>query len=611
MIKGSLWAHVSGWFLAGFGSFGLMTGQEAMSSRWETSQVQVASAAREILDAYHLDSSVGGGRVLRIICWRPVDREYPPDNEERITRIMEHIRDFFADEMERLGFGRRTIQLDYQREGSLMIHHAVGSAPFADYQKSEGERVKNDCWPVLQEAGLDPDREAVLIFTNLSDWDPEKRTFAHKSPYYARGTNRSGLAWQLMSPELDTRNLERQEPIIQDGEYGRISLGKHNSIFIGGIAHELGHALGLPHCQGHEDEVSLYGTALMGSGNRTYADEIRGEGKGTFLALASALRLASHPQFSGSIKGMNFPVEALFSEWKVEAAAVGFQLSGRVTSPVPVYAVLAYLDPEERGDYDSRTVCAVPDEEGLFTLRCDQVVSGRQAEIRIFALLANGATSSWQSSYSISRDGVIDLSLISVTTELSEFVEALGSNDLGRARQLKEGLSKGSLSHEIAQSVLMAKSPDRSLIRLADPAVEEGSIALSRVKPEIEEVGWGKPAYDVLPRPDLLLVSGGRAFKTGIYAHAPARHTYRLPEEHGWKKLSGFCGLPNQRGGSVVFRVRVDGEEVYASGQVEPGRVHPLEIDLSGANLLELLVGDAGDGKVLDWGLWLDLILSR
>ena len=90
--------------------------------------------------------------------------------------------------------------------------------------------------------------------------------------------------------------------MITDGEYGRISLGKHNSIFIGGMAHELGHALGLPHCRGSADEAQL-GTALMGSGNRTFGDEIRGEGRGTFLSRAHALRLASHPQFSNSLQG--------------------------------------------------------------------------------------------------------------------------------------------------------------------------------------------------------------------------------------------------------------------------------------------------------------------
>ena len=89
--------------------------------------------------------------------------------------------------MERHGFGPRTIHFGRDEKKQIVIHLAKGDAPFADYKKPEGQRVKNDCWPVLKEAGLDPDRETVLIFTNLSDWDPETKVFRHKSPYYAGG----------------------------------------------------------------------------------------------------------------------------------------------------------------------------------------------------------------------------------------------------------------------------------------------------------------------------------------------------------------------------------------------------------------------------------------
>ena len=82
---------------------------------------------------------------------------------------------------------------------------------------------------------LDPDRETIVFFCNLATWDDEKKTFTHQSPYYAGGNAQGGNAWQLDSPELDTTNLPLKEPKIHDGQYGHISLGKHNSIFIGGM----------------------------------------------------------------------------------------------------------------------------------------------------------------------------------------------------------------------------------------------------------------------------------------------------------------------------------------------------------------------------------------
>lgn len=567
--------------------------------------------ARKILAAYHDEKPAKGNRKLHLICWRPNDREYPADNAERLTRIMEHIQNFYADEMERMGLGRRSIQLDYDEVGKMVIHHVVGSAPFADYKKPEGQRVKADCWPVLKAAGLDPDRETVVIFTNLSNWDPEKNTFFHKSPYYASGNHRGGIAWQLASPELDTKNLKLKEPMIQDGEYGEISLGKHNSIFIGGIAHELGHGLGLPHCRERDDEKAAYGTALMGSGNRTYGDELRGEGTGSFLTLAHGLRLASHPQFSGSVKGMNLPAKATFSEMRVTPVKQHFVVTGKVTSPIPVYALIAYLDPNGGSDYDARTVCAVPTSEGDFELDCHSLVKGTKSAIRVVALLANGGKSTWSSAYELPKDGTPDISLMTVTTELTDFASALNQNQQGQAKALAEAFPKGSQSRTVAKAILAGRNPNRMALDPGELDAKLKRIPLSQMKPSEVSVGWGKPAYDFLPREEALLVAGGQLFTTGIYAHAPAKHAYTLPEGHDWKTLTGACGLPDQRGGSVAFRITADGKEVFQSPTVEPGITHTYEIDLRGVSELTLEVTNGGDGEAADWGYWFDPILSR
>lgn len=251
-----------------------------------------AEAARAILDSWHADRPEPGERTLHIVAWRSQERGFAPDHRARLQRIMEDIRDFYADEMERHGFGRRTIRLAYDSGKNLIVHEVTGAGRHENYGKPDGQKIREECLPVLRAAGIDADRETILIFTNLVEWDANTLTFTHKSPYYAGGGHRSGTAWQLDSAELDTVNLDKTTPMIQDGEYGHISLGRHNSIFIGGIAHELGHALGLPHCRARNGEDPGGRTALMGSGNRTYAEERRGEGPGTFLTFAHALRLA-------------------------------------------------------------------------------------------------------------------------------------------------------------------------------------------------------------------------------------------------------------------------------------------------------------------------------
>ena len=62
-------------------------------------------------------------------------------------------------------------------------------------------------------------------------------------------------------------NLTKKSPMLNDGEYGDQTLGKHPTIFLGGIAHELGHAFALPHCGERWDEKTL-GPSLMGEGNQ-------------------------------------------------------------------------------------------------------------------------------------------------------------------------------------------------------------------------------------------------------------------------------------------------------------------------------------------------------
>ena len=240
-----------------------------------------AKAAQKILTQWQETAPEPGERFLHIVCWTPNDRELPADYENRLTRIMLHIQDFYAREMQRNGLGYLSFNLQMTDQKKVVLHTVKGKHPTSHYGKPSGNEIRNECHETLVKAGIDPKQETVVIFCNLADWDAEKLRFTHKSPYYARGTNRGGTAWQLDSAELDIPNISLKEPMIHDGEYGRISLGKHNSIFIGGIAHELGHALGLPHNR-EKNENRVRGRALMGSGNRTYGDELRNEGPGSF-----------------------------------------------------------------------------------------------------------------------------------------------------------------------------------------------------------------------------------------------------------------------------------------------------------------------------------------
>jgi len=375
-------------------------------------------AALKILDGWQKADPVRADRKLHIVYWTPSDREPAPLFRERLSPILEHIRDFYGKEMAHLGFGPRTFSLDHEKDGLLKIHLVHGLQPYAHYQVKSGGEIRKECIEPLRAEGIDVENETIVLFCNMSNWDPQARTISQNSPYYASGTNRHGTAWQVDSPILDLKQLGNKGDKVKDGQYGNISIGRYNSIFIGGIAHELGHALSLPHNEECKAEKEAFGTALMGSGNRSYGEELRGESKGSFINLAHGLQLASHPLFTGSIKGWEAKPTAVPSQLTARAEGKSIIFSGKVTADVPVYGVIAYADPEGGDDYDSTTASAVPDGDGNFTLTCTDLVAGKKGELRIFFLQSNGIPSGFLSStpfrypYTVGTDGIPDVSEI-------------------------------------------------------------------------------------------------------------------------------------------------------------------------------------------------------
>jgi len=358
-------------------------------------------AALERLTLWEQPANADEQRSLKIIYWTPGDREPAPGYRERLSRAMRHIEGFYRDEMKRLGLGGRTIGLE-PAEGDgeqVKIHMVRGKKPYAEYDVQSGNEIREECRAVLKEEGIDIDQETIVIFCNMSNWDPEKRTINQNSPYYAWGVSTKGSAWQVDSPILDPEFIPVKDQHVRDGQYGHISLGRYNSIFVGGIAHELGHALGLPHCRECQSERQSYGTALMGSGNFTYGEELRGEGPGSYLILPHALKLAAHPQFSKSVKEMGHPGERKLTEEVVGVTGDGMNVNYevKVNGTPEVYLAIAYFDPEGNSDYNSAITCAIPDKNGHVVLRSSELEKGKQYQARIVFVHVNGAASGWSS----------------------------------------------------------------------------------------------------------------------------------------------------------------------------------------------------------------------
>ena len=371
---------------------------QPLSGMAQAPQTNLLAAARAQLEAWRAEPALADspklGKVI-IAYWTPADREPAPRYRERLSEIMKDIQEYYAREMDRRGFGRMTFGLEEGADGLVPMHLVRGKNPYANYKTESGREIRDEVVPVLRADGIDPERNTLVIFCNMSNWDAEKRIISQNSPYYAYGSHVRGTAWQVDSPILELAGLKEKGAHVQDGQYGRISLGRYNSYFIGGIAHELGHALGLPHVRESGDQKRELGTALMGGGNRTYGEELRDEGKGSFLMPEHALRLASHPLFTRTTRDIDARGGTGVRDWTFNPEGRGAKVSGRlsVTGPA-VYAILGYADPDGGQDYDSSICMTRPAEDGSFTLDASACRFGDKGDFKVVFLHVNGAATS-------------------------------------------------------------------------------------------------------------------------------------------------------------------------------------------------------------------------
>src|SRR5579864_7001899 len=80
-----------------------------------------AALALKILDAYHGPRPTNSPKKLHVVYFTPGDREPAAKYEQRLEAILEDVRSFYRDGMERLGFGPKTFTLPRDAQGKLVI----------------------------------------------------------------------------------------------------------------------------------------------------------------------------------------------------------------------------------------------------------------------------------------------------------------------------------------------------------------------------------------------------------------------------------------------------------------------------------------------------------
>ena len=410
--------------------WGLLVG----ASAWAETDVLIpapeseqAALAMKILDAYHGTRPEKPPKVLHVVYFTPADRDPVPGYRERLAAILEDIRAFYRDEMSERGFGPKTFELERDASSKPVIHLVKGKEPEAGYPRTawgrndggDGEKIMQECVPMLKSAGISPEDETILIFCNLANWDPKSHTYSHHSPFYGGSTRVRGLCFVTDSPILDLENLMKKEPIVHDKvaneRFGDVPMGRRNSMLIGSIAHELGHAFSLQHCSERWDEKAR-GKSLMGTGNLFFRNERRSESPGAFLTFASALKLAGRPLFNGSLKGNEGPAKGEQSYVILSTNLISPRFAGRhgslrvegfVKGTPPVYGVIAYFDSVHDGGYHSPTATAVPDPQGRFAMEISDLAPTENGKVRLEYCHVNAGYSTDEAEFSIDKNRVV------------------------------------------------------------------------------------------------------------------------------------------------------------------------------------------------------------
>ncbi|SEF43440.1 hypothetical protein [Sphingobacterium lactis] len=379
---------------------------------------------------------VSNPKNLNVIMFVPTDNPARADYKPRLSQLMVHFQSWLHDEMKRYGYDKYMGLAKDEATGLVNIIEIKGAGTQADYpyeaSVSANKIIKEiESFRTANPQLFSSDKHYLILL-------PERTSGDTGQPFYGYGKYCFALDNAFMSVN---------------------HIPNPNSNYLGGMLHELGHGLNLPHNRAkYVSEEPTLGTSLMGSGNVSFS-----KGKPTFLTEVDAAILNVNEVFqstSSSELAYESPTFTLDPKFEIDNANQRLNISGSFTSDKEVSDILVYLDPNVNNegvgvnrDYNAvawrfnpgtnNTLAGAIDLKELF------YKGNTPYDLKIKLLLKNGANTTTDFGFQYVNDELTSFGNVVFTYSNASYAGVKGQLDIGeytKADLLDKGIEDNSIS---------------------------------------------------------------------------------------------------------------------------------------------------------------------
>jgi len=317
---------------------------------------------------------------LNIIMFVPTDNPALPGYRARLSQLFVHFQDWLHNEMGRYGYSNY-LGLAKDSTGLVNIIEIPAVGAQADYPYSSAisaGKIINEinAYKTSHPGQFSSNNHYLVLLPARTDGDGSQ-------PFYGYGK----YCFAVDNSSMSVNGIPNP-----------------SSNYLGGMLHELGHGLNLPHNRAkYVSEEPTLGTSLMGSGNVSFS-----KGQPTFLTGSDAAILSRNEVFQSAVATASpyqAPSYSIQPQFAIDNSQQKIFITGNYTSNLPVSEILVYMDPNANNegtgankDYNAVTWKFTPVSSGVIqgTIDLNELYykGNTPYELKVKLLLQNGYTTS-------------------------------------------------------------------------------------------------------------------------------------------------------------------------------------------------------------------------